>query len=110
MDSDKSIDAHFKRIIYPPLSFTGKKVLNRSLFFAEYINNLTWLANPNNINITKYRIYQIRKGMQIFVVEVKATTFGYLHRNVGKNNEISYAIEAVDRDGLVSAQTYITVK
>ncbi len=110
MDSDKSIKANFERIVYPPLNFAGKKELNRSLFFAEYINTLTWLANPDNQDIVTYRIYQVRRGTQRFVVEVKATTFMYLHRNVGKNIAESYAIEAVNRDGLVSAQAFITVQ
>ncbi len=53
-------------VIWPPLNFTGQKMLNRSLYQAEYINVLTWQANPDNVerNIVKYRIYQVQENQQ----------------------------------------------
>lgn len=109
MDSDKSITANFLGI-FPPMYFRGQKVLNRTLFRAEYINNLTWQANPDDQNIIKYRIYQIEGETQSLVAEVNASTFRYMHRNVDESKVYIYSIEAVNSDGGVSVPAYITVQ
>ena len=102
MSSDVSITANFIRIIYPPSNFTGQKVLNRSLSQAEYINVLNWQADPNNVNIVKYRIYQIEGESRNLLAELSANTFNYWHRRVGKDRQYTYTICAVndeDREG-----------
>jgi hypothetical protein len=109
MDSDKSITAHFV-LINPPLNFTGQKVLNRSLSQAEYINILTWQANPNNTNVTKYRIYQIEGESQDLVIELSAGTFQHWHRKVEKDKLYTYAICAVTDEGREGQPTHITVQ
>lgn len=124
--------------IYPPFSFSGKRVLNRSLSQNEYINVLTWQANPNNIDITKYRIYLatsdniFKKGRSLSVVrnlkrinkkenfmgsitqnvliELNADTFKYWHRNVDKEKVFTYAIVAVDDEGREGIPAYVTVQ
>ena len=109
VDSDKTVTANFVQIA-PPLNFAGQKVLNRSLFRAEYINNLTWTANPASQNIDKYRIYLIDGDTQSLVAEVNAGTTSYMHRNVDGNKAYTYAIQAVNSDGLASALAYATVQ
>ena len=106
---DKSITANFVKIS-PPLDFAGQKVLNRSLFRAEYINNLTWTANPANQNIDKYRIYLIDGDTQSLVVELNAGTTSYMIRNVEESKVYTYAIQAVNSDGVASALAYATVQ
>jgi hypothetical protein len=85
--------------ICPPLNFSGQKVLNRSLSQAEYINILSWIANPKNTNIAKYRIYQIEEENQTVLVELNADTFAYWHRRIEKDEAQAYAIVAVDHFG-----------
>jgi len=85
--------------IYPPLNFAGQKVLNRSLSQAEYINILSWIANPKNTNIVKYRIYRIEGENQNLLVELNADTFAYWHRRVEKDEVQAYSIVAVDHSG-----------
>lgn len=85
--------------IYPPLNFSGQKVLNCSLSQAEYINILTWGANPKNTNIVKYKIFLIEEEKQNLLVELNAGTFAYWHRRVEKEKEQTYAIVAVDHTG-----------
>ncbi len=102
MSSDISVTANFIRIIYPPSNFTGQKVLNRSLSQAEYINVVSWLAEPDSVNIVKYRIYQIEGESRNLLVELSASTFRYWHRRVGKDRQYTYTICAVndkDREG-----------
>ncbi|MFC2166646.1 SBBP repeat-containing protein [Acidobacteriota bacterium] len=109
MDSDKSVTANFLKIS-PPSNFAGQKVVNRSLFRAEYINNLTWQVHPDNQDISKYRIYLIDGDTQSLVVEVNAGTLRYMHRNVERNKAYNYSIVAVNSDGIASAPANITVQ
>jgi hypothetical protein len=111
LDADKSIHANFIRIIYPPTNVTGQKVLNRSLSQAEYINVITWQANANNqdVNITRYRIYNVEGKNQSLLVEVNADTSHYWHRNVEKDRSHEYALVAVGEDGREGDPIHITI-
>ena len=86
-------------IIYSPLNFQGKKVMNRSLFQLEYINILAWEANPANKNIAKYRIYQVEEKQRIFLAEVDSSILSYWHRKVEKTKLYNYALVAVNDEG-----------
>jgi hypothetical protein len=110
MSSDISITANFIRIIYPPSNFTGQKVLNRSLSQAEYIIVLNWQADPNNVNIMKYRIYQIEGESRNLLTELSANTFRYWHRRVGKDRQYTYTICAVNDEDREGDPTNITVQ
>ena len=110
MDTDMSITANFIRIIYPPSNHTGQKVLNRSLSQAEYINVLTWQANPYNENIVKYRIYQLIGESKNLLIDLDANTFQYWHRRVEKDKEYSYAICAVNDEGREGDWSQLTVQ
>jgi hypothetical protein len=109
MSSDMSVKANFIRIIYPPANITGQKVLNRSLSQAEYINVLSWQPDPNNMNITKYRIYLVEGEGKNLLFELNATTNRYWHRRVEKEKEYTYAICAVNDEGREGDQSQITV-
>jgi len=110
MNADKSITANFK-LISPPANFNGQKVLNRSLYQAEYINVLKWKYNPKNagINIVKYRIYQTEVNTHNQLVELNADVFEYLHRNVEKEKQYTYAIVAVNAEGREGKPAFITI-
>ena len=99
-------------IIYPPLNFTGEKVLNRSLYQAEYINVLKWEANPNNENknIVKYRIYQKVENTQSLMIELDVNQFEYWHRKVEKDKEYTYALVAVNNENKEGEVAYITIQ
>lgn len=110
MDSDKSVTANFIRMIYPPLNFTGQKVMNRSLFMTEYINVLHWKVNPNNVNIAKYRIYLVKGESQDLLVELSTETFEYWQRGVDKDIQYPYAIVAVSDEDIESEPACIIVR
>jgi hypothetical protein len=100
--------------IHAPLNFCGKKVENRSLLQAEYINFLTWQNNPENENIEKYRIYQVEEESLSLLDEQDAQTFDktyeYWHRQVDKDKAYTYALVAVNIDGRESDQALTTVR
>jgi len=86
------------RTIYAPLNFKGEKVENRSLLFREYVNSLTWQANPNNVDIVKYRIYMVDGFLRILLAEVSADTLKYWDIGVAKDGRYEYALCAVNSE------------
>lgn len=109
MQSDKTITANFRRV-YAPSNFSGSKSNNRNLFQIEYINTLSWNANPDNqgINIVKYRIYLVN-GTTTQLTEVNNNVFTYMHRQAGKDPQ-EYAIVGVLGDGRIGYASFITVQ
>lgn len=110
MDSHKTITANFVRLIYSPLNLEGYKVLNRSLFLEEYINVLTWEANPDNENIQGYRIYKLNGDGQLLLAELDAHTFLYRNRQIEKDRPYIYAVTAVNDKGREGEPAYITIQ
>jgi len=109
MNRDKSILANF-RYIYAPTA-SGVKILNRSFSQAEYINILSWQANPANagLDITKYRIYLMNNGTPSLLAEVGADQSQYYHRKAGQE-KLDYAIVAVHSSGREGSPALVTVQ
>ncbi|MFC2157746.1 SBBP repeat-containing protein [Acidobacteriota bacterium] len=110
MNSNRSVNVGFRRNIYACLVFRGEKVVNRSLTSSEYLNSLTWQANPNNSGITSYRIYEISSGGRTLLNGVSASTFQYLHRNVDGSKTYSYELVAVNNEGREGAPVTVTAR
>lgn len=91
-----TVKANFQRIIYAPLNAAGERVFNRSLSQAEYINVISFSANPDNLNIRGYKIYEVENGQQTEVASLDAATFVYWHRQVQADKEYTYHIVAVN--------------
>lgn len=92
------VTAMFRRIIYAPVNAAGQKVLNRSLSQAEYINVLTFEANPDNIDITGYTIYLVEGTTRTALATLDANTFQYVHRGVARDKVYVYEIVAVNNE------------
>jgi len=116
MDKDKQVIANFKeKTIFPPLNFKGEKILNRSLVLVEYVNYLTWEANPANQNVVAYRLYLEEEGAgggegRSLLQELSPDVLSYTHRGVDKDEEYAYQLTAVDSWGVESTAARITVK
>jgi hypothetical protein len=85
--------------IYPPLNFSGLVMENKALFYREYMHKLTWEPNPQNRDITSYRIYEIDGVNTIFLTELPASTLQYTRRHIDKTKEYTYELWAVDEKG-----------
>lgn len=96
--------------IQPPLSLYARQEQNRSLLQTEYINILTWQANPQNqaYGITGYRIYQITGKKLELLAEVNAGQLEYLHRKT-EAAAYTYAVVAVDSEGSNGEPAVVTV-
>jgi hypothetical protein len=112
MDRDKSITANFLRLIYAPSNASGRKVLNRSLSQAEYINILTWENNANNVNIASYKIYLVEGSQKTEVASLAAdqTTYTYWIRNMSRDKEYTYQIVAVNNEPREGDPATVVVK
>ncbi|UCH96782.1 MAG: serine hydrolase [Candidatus Aminicenantes bacterium] len=97
---------------YFPVSVTAKKVENRSLLQREYINVLSWQPNPNNsnVNISRYRVYQVLTNQRLFLAEVDAGTFDYMERKVDEDRLYTYGITSVTDDNKESLPIVVTVQ
>ncbi len=109
MTANKNIAAYFRYIFAP--AATGRKVLNRSYSQAEYINILSWQADPANagLDIVTYKIYLMTNGTPSFLAEVGADQSEYSHRKAGQGLQ-QYAVVAVTRTGREGAPANVSVQ
>lgn len=93
---------------YPPSSFTVQNIVNKSLYFTDCLNVLTWNKNAKNtgkIQVVKYMIFRRRKGASpnfIYIGEVDPGTFRFEDHNVSDESDVQsyiYGIRAVDAYG-----------
>jgi len=110
MDRDWTIYCAFQRIIYAPMNAAGEKVLNRSLALGQYINVITFAANPANANILSYKIYQVENGQRTEVASLDATGSVYWHRDVEKDKEYTYHIVAVNSEPREGAAAVVVIR
>ena len=90
--------------VFPPANVKLERLVNDYIFFKEYINRLTWEANPDNLGtILRYKIYRKTRGepdtSYDLVSEVDATVFGYDDRGLREGAVHIYRITAVDDSG-----------
>jgi len=91
------------RLVFsPPSAFWVERELNRSLSQAEYVDFLSWAANPNNndLNIAKYRVYQLgayypTEVEKQLLAELGPKTFQYTARKRQPYASYTYAVAAV---------------
>ena len=90
--------------VFPPAKAALERLVNDYIFFKEYINRLTWEANPDNLGtILRYKIYRKTRGepdtSYVLVSEVDATVFRYDDRGLKQGAVHIYRITAVDDSG-----------
>jgi len=110
IDIEKSIIKLIK--IAPPINFSVEQKINYSLLQTEYLNILSWEANPLNQgkNIVKYKIYSINGSEKNLINEPDPSTSVYWHRKVNKDTEYTYGITSVNDEGDESFTAFITYK
>jgi hypothetical protein len=91
---------------YPPINVKVDSIVNKSLFYDEHVNKITWSKNPQNeglFNIVKYKVYRKKKDekdeMFAFIGDVDKNTFEFMDRGFTSKDELDdydYAVTAVD--------------
>jgi len=84
--------------VFPPANFQVKKIENNALFYRELIFELSWAANPLNLNVAKYRLYDVTQT-QTLLAELPATQLSYTLRNMDRTKTYHFALTAVDAGG-----------
>jgi uncharacterized repeat protein (TIGR01451 family) len=110
-DNSASVEIEVKRI-QPPLFVMGQRIVNRSLSQIEYINKLTWQANPDNegFGVNGYKIYRINGESSAFLAEVAVNVFAYLDRKAQRTQEYQFGISTVNSLGFESDLVYVTIR
>lgn len=85
--------------VLAPQQLTCHTAKNRTLFYTENINILSWEANPDNSGITNYRVYLLEDQSLIFLDQTDGSTLKFLHRGVDTNRSYTYVVTAVDAEG-----------
>jgi subtilisin family serine protease len=96
----------------PPVNLSAAQVTNKSFLRTEYINNINWESNPLNEdkNVAHYKIYVVQGSQLNLLTQVNSSTFQYWHRNVQRNENLTYAVTAVDDQGQESLPAYYTLE
>ncbi len=94
---------------FPPLNIASETEINKAYTYWEYLNQISWDANPENqgeFNIVSYRIFRKRRGeintSFTQITEVSASEFSYLDRGIFSQEEAEsyeYTVTSVDSDG-----------
>lgn len=99
-------DAFIAKIcpLYPPLNFALQRRQNNYFFFKEYINRLSWQADPNNrMAILAYRLHRKAKDAPDdayeWLAEFDPLVTGYDDRGLKKTGLYTYRITAIDEFG-----------
>jgi C1A family cysteine protease len=90
--------------LYPPAGLKAERLTNNFFFFKEYVDKLSWSANPKNAAApAKYRVYRkdASAGDEAFILlgEVPGTQLLYFVRAVQKDDAFVYRVTAVLPDG-----------
>jgi subtilisin family serine protease len=96
----------------PPINLSAEQVTNKSFLRTEYINTITWESNPLNQgkNVVRYKVYVVEGSQLNLLTEVNSSTFQYWHRNVKGDEDVTYAVTAVDDQGQESLPTYYNLE
>ncbi|MGB7295120.1 MAG: FG-GAP-like repeat-containing protein [Candidatus Aminicenantales bacterium] len=94
--------------ISPPLELQGRMIENKALFYRETLIELTWQPNPLNNDVRTHRVYEMNQGQNL-LAELPGTQFSFTVRNLDKTKAYSFAVTAVDSQGLESEPVKISV-
>ena len=98
-----TVSAKFYPVL-PPTAAKVERLVNDKIFFKEYINKVTWQANPQNkVTITGYKVYKKVKGAADssyqLVTQMAANAFSYEERGLKADQLYTYKITSLSSRG-----------
>jgi hypothetical protein len=98
-----SVTAKFYPVL-PPAGFALQRLENDLVFSREYINRLSWQANPENkATVTGYRLYRKAKGADdgayALLQQFAPSVLTYDDRGLAAADLYTYKITAIDQKG-----------
>jgi len=102
-----SVRAKFAPVL-PPVGAQLERLENDLIFYKEYVNRLSWTANPDNVStITAFKIYRKQKGAAdsayALLTSLAATATSYDDRGLAADQLFTYRITSVNSRGRESA-------
>jgi subtilisin family serine protease len=100
----------FKKV-YAPKDFSVRRLEDNYAFFIQYVDRLSWKANPaNQENIQYYalsaRFLDDENAEFVLIAEFDAQTFAYDNKGLLGSETFLYRLTAVDKDGIESNPVY----
>jgi uncharacterized repeat protein (TIGR01451 family) len=104
LNNEASITLVAEHRVYAPSNFQVQRLENDFIFYKEYINRLTWTANPLNRGvIVSYRLYRKAKGQPddsfVFYKEFDVSLTSFDDRGLKKDDLFSYRLTSVNDKG-----------
>ena len=101
-----SVSARFAPVL-APAGVLLQRLENNFIFYKEYVNRLTWTANPENLStITAVRIYRKQKGAgdagYALLASLAASATGYDDKALAQEQLFTYRITSVNSRGAES--------
>jgi hypothetical protein len=99
--------------LQPPVNSALHRLENNYIFFKEFVNRLTWEANPlNTAALSLFRLYRkpvaTDDSAYVMVAETPPTVFTYDDRGLKSGETFIYKLTAVDDEGRESAPALIS--
>jgi len=99
--------------IFPPQSFSVQRIPNNYVFFTQFVDHLTWSANPGNeVPVASYRLYESQSDSQdsdfVLIAELDGQTLEFDRRGLLFEETYIYKIISVGESGEESAPVYAT--
>jgi len=104
LNNEASVTLIAEYRLYPPANFQVQSLQNDFIFYKEYVNRLTWTANPLNRGvIVSYRLYRKPKGQPddsfVFYKEFDVSLTSFDDRGLKKDELFSYRLTSVNEKG-----------
>ena len=100
----------FKKV-YAPQDFSVRRLEDNYAFFIQYVDRLTWKANPANQDNIQYYALSARRledenAEFVLIAEFDAQTLAYDNKGLLGSATFLYRLIAVDKDGIESYPVY----
>ena len=110
LDAQKAA-AYPLKSLHAPQNFAVSRIPNDYGFFIQFVDRLTWAANPQNGGqVASYRVYAKQVDTQdqsfVLIAEVDAQTFNFLKRGILEEETFLYKITSVNASGEESDPNY----
>ncbi len=101
LNNEASVTLVAEYRVYAPSNFQVQRLENDFIFYKEYINRLTWTANPLNRGIiVSYRLYRKPKEQPdnsfVFYKEFDVSLTNFDDRGLKKDELFSYRLSSVN--------------
>lgn len=110
VDAEAASEYIFKKV-YAPSEFSVERLEDNYAFFIQYVDSLSWIANPANQDNIQYYALSARRleeenAVFVQIAELDAQTFTYDSKGLLGSETFLYRLTAVDKDGRESNPVY----